>query len=261
MSDQMNDDVLVRKDGTIAWIILNRPDKRNAQGLNFTPSLMAALDQVENDPEVTVAILTGKGPVFGGGGDIKEIMSVEPQDAETEFELVRGYNKLISRIYHFDRPIIAAMNGPAIGGGACLALACDFVIAADTAAYHFAFGRIGLAGADMGAPFLLQRHIGAAQASYHIMVGTTIGAEEGKSLGLFSHVVPGDELESKALEVAGKIASQSRRATTITKLALRRSPEAGLEAALEYEAYLQSFAFQSDAHKQRLGAFLDRSKG
>jgi len=256
----MTDDVLVRKEGSIAWITLNRPDKRNSQGVNFTPTLMAALDQVENDPEVTVAILTGKGSVFGGGGDLKEIMSVEPQDPEWEFELVRGYNKLISRIYHFDRPIIAAMNGPAIGGGACLALACDFVIAADTAAYHFAFGRIGLAGADMGAPFLLQRHFGAAQAAYHIMVGTTIGAEEGKSLGLFTHVVAPQDLEAKAREIAGKIASQSRRATTITKLALRRSPEAGLDAALEYEAYLQSFAFQSEGHKQRLGAFFDCSK-
>lgn len=258
----MNDDeVIIEKDGEVAWIILNRPDKRNAQGVTFTSSLLAALDRVERDREVSAAILTGAGPVFGGGGDLKEIMNVEQSDPEWEFELIRGYNTLISRLYYFERPIIAAVNGPAIGGGACLALACDFALAAEQGAYHFAFGRIGLSGADMGAPYLLQRHVGAARASHLMLTGAQVDARQGVELGLFLAAVPADRLRVEALRIAQSIAAQSRRATTITKMALRRAPEAGLAASLEYEAYMQSFAFRSEGHKERLAAFLKPRAG
>lgn len=253
-------DVVVEKRGPIARIVLNRPDKRNAQGIAFTPIMMRALDEVEQDPEVAVAILAANGPVFGGGGDLREIMSVEQADPEWELELVRGYNKLVSRIFHLDRPIIAAVNGPAIGGGACLALACDFAIASVQAEYHLAFGRIGLSGADMGAAWLLQRHIGLARASHLLLTGASIGANEGKDLGLFAEVVSSEELDGRVERIARAIAAQSRRATAITKLSLRRSFEAGLEASLAYEAYLQSFAFRSEEHKRRLAAFLGARK-
>lgn len=252
-------DVLVSKDDSIATITLNRPDKRNAQGTEFTPNLMAALDEVEADPEVRVAILTGNGPVFGGGGDLNEIMSTQETDPEWEFELVLGYNRLISRIYHFDRPIIAAVNGPAVGGGACLALACDFSIASETAAYHFAFSRIGLSAADMGAPTLLLRALGAARAHYYLLTGGVIDAELGRELGLFVDVVPPNELMNAANRAAGSIARQSRRGSTITKTALRRGAETPFDASLEYEAYLQSFAFRSQEHKTRLEQFLEKS--
>lgn len=252
------DEILVRKDGPVAWVILNRPEKRNAQGVTFAPNMLAALDAVESDPDVAVAVLTGNGTVFGGGGDLKEIMSVDQQDPEWELELIRGYNRLVSRLYYFDRPIIAAVNGPAIGGGACLALACDFAIASERGEYHLAFARIGLSAADMGAPFLLQRHLGAARAAHYLLTAARIGPEEGKALGLFADVVAADRLTAETQRVAMEIAAQSRRATTITKLALRRSAEANLDTALEYEAYLQSFAFRSEGHKQRLAAFLDK---
>lgn len=253
-------DVIVSTADHIATITLNRPDKRNAQGVDFTPSLMAALDRVEADPAVNAVVLTGNGPVFGGGGDLKEIMSTDETDPEWEFELVRGYNRLISRIYHFDRPIIAAVNGPAVGGGACLALACDFAIASDNAAYHFAFSRIGLSAADMGAPTLLLRALGSSRAHYLLLTGGVVDAELGKELGLFTDVVPPDELMNAAMRAAASIARQSRRGTTITKLALRRGAETSFEASLEYEAYLQSFAFRSKEHKARLGHFLDKSR-
>jgi len=254
------DDVLVHRDGAVGWITLNRPKKRNAQGVDFTQTLLAALDEVENDPDIDVAVLTGAGSVFAGGGDLKEIMSVDQQDPEWEFELIRGYNKIVSRLYYFDRPIIAAVNGPAVGGGACLGMACDFAIASDKASYHFAFGRIGLAAADMGATFFLQRHLGAARAAHLTMTGATVDANEGKALGLFSQVVPGDQLILETQKVAQSIADQSRRANTISKLSMRRAMETNLDAALEYEAYLQAFAFGSKGHKQRLGQFLNPGK-
>ncbi len=252
--------VVVEKAGPIARVVLNRPDKRNAQGVGFAPGMLRALDEVEADPAIAVAILAARGPVFAGGGDLREIMSPGPTDPEWELELVRGYNRVVSRIYHLDRPIIAAVSGAAIGGGACLALACDFAIASERAEYHLAFSRIGLSGADMGAPFLLQRHVGAARAAYYMLTAARIGAREGKEVGLFAEVVPDERLAEKVEAAARGIAAQSRRGTTITKLALRRSLEAGLDASLAYEAYLQSFAFRTPEHKERLSAFLARPR-
>ncbi len=256
----MSSEILIQKNGSIARIILNRPDKRNAQGLTFSANMMKALDEVENDPSVKVAILASSGPVFGGGGDLAEIMSTESTDREWEFELIRGYNKVISRLYHFDRPLIAAVNGPAVGGGVCLALACDFAIASERAVYHFAFERIGLSAADMGATTLLQRAIGIQRAAYFLLTGGSISAEQGQELGLFAQVVPADSLDEVVTEVAQTIAGQSRRGSTITKLALRLGAETSIDASLEYEAYLQSFSFRTQDHKQRLGAFLAKQK-
>lgn len=261
MANPPDDEIVVRMDQSVAWIVLNRPEKRNAQGLTFAANLLAALNEVEQNRQARVAVLTGNGPVFGGGGDVKEIMSVEQADPEWELELIRGYNKLVSRLYYFDRPLIAAVNGPAIGGGACLALACDFAIASERAEYHFAFGRIGLASADMGATFLLQRHLGAARAAYYLLTGARVAAAEGRDIGLFAEVVAPEELYGRTQSVAMAIAAQSRRATTLSKMSLRRSAEAGLDAALEYEAYLQSFAFRSEGHKKRLKAFLSKRSG
>lgn len=253
-----NEEIIFQKNGSVATIILNNPKKRNAQGVNFTANFMRVLDSVEADPEVRCVILTGNGPVFGGGGDLAEIMSTDRTDREWEFDLIRGYNKLISRLYYFDRPLIAAVNGPAVGGGACLALACDFAVASESAAYNFAFARIGLSAADMGAPTLLQRALGCQRAAYYLLTGGSIDAPTGQDLGLFAQVVSADRLLPVAEELAQGIAAQSRRGTTITKLAMRRGIDTSFDTSLEYEAYLQSFAFRTDEHKTRLGDFLNK---
>lgn len=252
-------EILIERKGPVARLVLNRPEKRNPLGLGFSVAMHRALDQVEADPAIAVVILVGNGPVFCGGGDITEIMSPEPTELEHEFELVRGYNRVVSRIYHFDLPVIAAVNGPAVGGGACLAMACDVAIAAQSARYDFAFGRIGLAGADMGATHLLQRLVGPMRASHLVLTGGSISALQGREWGLFVDVVAADELLPAAHRIAESIAVQNRAATTITKLALRRGYGLDFDAALEYEAYLQSFAFRTEGHKQRIAAF--RSRG
>jgi enoyl-CoA hydratase/carnithine racemase len=256
MSD---DEVLIERQGAVARVILNRPEKRNPLGLGFSAAMHRALDEVEADPEIAAVVLVGNGPVFCGGGDIMEIMSPETTDIEREFDLVRGYNRVVSRIYHFERPVIAAVNGPAVGGGTCLAMACDIAIAAESARYDFAFGRIGLAGADMGATHLLQRLVGPMRAAHLVLTGGSISALKGREWGLFVDVVAADELLPAAQRIAESIAVQNRAATAITKLAMRRGYDLDFDAALEYEAYLQSFAFRTEGHKQRIAAF--RSRG
>lgn len=252
-------EILIERQGAVARLILNRPEKRNPLGLGFSAAMHRALDEVEADPGIAAVVLIGNGPVFCGGGDITEIMSPEPTNLEREFDLIRGYNRVVSRIYHFERPFIAAVNGPAVGGGACLAMACDIAIAAEGARYDFAFGRIGLAGADMGATHLLQRLVGPVRAANLVLTGGSMSALQGREWGVFVDVVAADELLPAAQRIAESIAVQNRAATAITKLAMRRGYDLDFDAALEYEAYLQSFAFRTEGHKQRIAAF--RSRG
>jgi enoyl-CoA hydratase/carnithine racemase len=253
-----NDEVLVERHGAVAHLVLNRPEKRNPLGPGFSPAMHRALDEVEADPGIAVVVLTGNGPVFCGGGDVSEIMSPESTDLEREFDLIRGFNRVVSRIYHFERPIIAAVNGPAVGGGTCLAMACDIAIAAESARYDFAFGRIGLAGADMGATHLLQRLVGPMRAAHLLFTGGSIMAAQGRDWGVFVDVVAAAQLIPAADGIAATIATQNRPATAITKLAMRRGCDFDFDAALEYEAYLQSFAFRTEGHKKRLTAFRNR---
>ncbi len=252
------EEILVVRKGTVVHLVLNRPEKRNPLGLGFSAAMNRALDRVEADPEIAAVVLTGNGKVFCGGGDVAEIMSPGPTDLEREFDLILGYNRVVSRIYHFDRPFIAAVNGPAVGGGACLAMACDFAIATEDARYDFAFGRIGLAGADMGATHLLQRLVGPVRAAHLLFTGGSITATIGRDWGVFVDIVAVAELMAAADGIAASIAAQNRSATAITKLAMRRGYDLDFDAALEYEAYLQSFAFRTEGHKTRLSAFRDR---
>ena len=246
------DVLLDRVDVSTAIIRLNRPSRRNAIGANFATSLNAVLDEIERDRRVVVAVLTGNGSAFCAGGDISEIMSPDPTDRDEEFALLRSYHKLVGRIHHFDIPIIAAVNGPAVGGGASLAMACDVALGSHDAYYSLAFQQIGLSGADMGATTLLQRQLGPMRASHLILTGGSITAQQAVELGLFVEAVASEDLIPRAIQIAASIAAGGRGVATMSKLSLRRGALMELEAALEYEAFVQSYAFQSPTHKMRI---------
>jgi enoyl-CoA hydratase/carnithine racemase len=242
----------------IARLTLNRPATRNALGLNFSRNLLQALDQIELKSSVDAVLLTANGAVFCGGGDLSELMSTETVDVEVQYEMAKGFNKAIARLFHFDRPIIAAINGPAYGGGVALGLAADFAFAAEGAAYHFAFGRIGLSGAEMGVSTLLQRAIGPHRAAFYLQTGGVINSTVGKELGLFIDVVPQADLLARSHAAAELLTRQSRRAVTITKMALRRAQDVPFQTALDYESYMQTLALGTNEHKRRLGALQSR---
>ena len=247
----------------IATVTFNWPERVNAMGADFSADFGRVLDGIEGRAGVRVTILTGAGAVFCGGGDLHEIMSPDPTDMEREFELVRGYNRIARRIHDFDIPVIAAVNGPAAGGGAGIAMACDFAIAAESARYDLAFQRLGLSGADVGVPWLLNRLIGPVLASYYVLTAGVIDAAEGHRLGLFAQVVPRGELMAAARAAALKIAQAPEPAVRISKLALRSSLNTDLSTSVELDAYLQSYAFRTPGHKQRIGEYRQRisSKG
>lgn len=247
----------------IATVTFNWPEAVNAMGLEYTGEFNRVLDAIEADRQVRAVILTGAGKVFCGGGDLHEIMSPAPTDANWELELVRGYNRLAKRLYYFDLPIIAALNGPAAGGGVGIALACDFAVAAETARYDLAFHKLGLAASDVGVPWLLSRIIGVQLTSYYTLTAGSIDAPTGLRLGLFARVVPPAELMDAARLEAARIAAAPPEAVRITKLSLRHGVGMDFAANMEVEAYLQSFAFRSSGHKRLIGEYRARlaSKG
>lgn len=246
----------VEKQGPVAVLALNWPEKVNAMGLDFSADCLAALDVIASDPDVRALVVTGKGAIFCGGGDLFEIMSPEATDIRRDYELVRGYNRVAERLHYFDVPVIAAVNGPAVGGGAGIALACDIAIASETARYDIFFGRLGLSAADVGVPWLLSRLIGSMRASYYLHTGSTITAQTGLQLGVFAEVMAADRLMPRAMELALQIAGNSTRdVARMTKLSLRHGAHMDFRANLEYEAYVQTVAFQSPSHKQRIGEY------
>lgn len=242
------------KDG-IATVTFNWPDRVNAMGLDFSADFDRVLDRVEAQSAVRVMILTGSGKAFCGGGDLNEIMSPDTTDMEREFDLIRGYNRVARRIYQLDIPAIAAVNGPAAGGGVGIALACDFALAAETARYDLVFHRVGLSGADVGVPWLLNRAIGPALANYYVLTAGSIDAATGHRLGLFAEVHAPGALMRAARTAAEKIVDTPEPAVRISKLALRSSLNMDLNTNLELEAYLQSYAFRTPGHKKRVGEY------
>lgn len=243
----------------IATLTIDWPDRANTMGKDFAPDCLRALDAIQANSSVRVLLLTGSGKVFCGGGDLFEIMDPEPTDIGTDHSQIQGYNDVAQRIYYFSVPVIAAVNGPAVGGGAGLALACDIAIASPRARYDIYFGRLGLSAADVGVPWLLHSLIGPARANYYVYTGGSIDAPTGKELGLFAEVVAEDTLMARALEVARTVRdAYPPTAARITRTSLLHGTRMDFRDTLAVESYLQAVAFQTPAHKESIGEYRRR---
>jgi len=252
-------EVLVDLSDGIGRITFNRPAVRNPLGPDTPAALNAAFDRLEGDPDCRVVILTGSGAAFCGGADIKNMLSLGDEDMEFQLGIIQAAFALTKRVRELELPVIAAVNGHAVGGGAALALACDIAVASTAANYYFAFGRIGASGADMGCTYMLPRHVGATKAAHLILTGATVDAALGLELGLFVEVVEPDALLAKAEEIARQIIeAYPRRAAANTKSALFRGETTDLATCLSYEAIAQTYMFRTKEHKERRDAFLKR---
>lgn len=251
--------LIERRDG-IAVVTLNRPRSANAQGLTFGTALIEALDSLEDDDDVAAVVLTGAGKIFCGGGKIGETMGLEV-DLEVQFRAVRNAFRAVERVREFELPVVCALNGGAIGGGAALAMACDLVVAAEAGFYSFPFGMLGASAVDMGCSYMLPRLVGAARARQIMLTGEQVSAEQGLKDGLFVAVTPTDQVLAAAEAEAQKIrAAGSRRAVAGTKLALLRGETTEYATASDYEVYLQCYMLNTPEHKTRLKAFMDRPR-
>jgi enoyl-CoA hydratase/carnithine racemase len=232
-------------EGGVATLTLNRPEKLNSLTFEVYGELASVLKELNGHDEVRSVVITGEGRGFCSGGDVEDIIGeLFARDMKGLVDFTRMTGDLIASIRRLRRPVIAAINGVAVGAGAVIALACDFRIASDTAKFGFIFPKVGLSGADMGAAYLLPRVVGLGRASELLFLGDVIGAEDALRIGLVTKVVPSAECVPAARALAARLASGPAFAHSMTKQMLESEHTMPLEAAIEAEAQAQAICMQ-----------------
>lgn len=247
-----------RQDGTL-WITLDRPERLNALTFETYRQLGALMGELRGTPEVAVVVISGRPPAFCSGGDVHDIIGQLLQRGMGEIlEFTRMTGLLVERMRRLDKPIIAAVNGIAAGAGAVIALACDFRVLSEKASFAFLFTKVGLAGADMGAAYLLPRVVGLGRATELLMLGDTIDAHTAERYGLAYQVVPEAQLEAAVRALASRLASGPGLALSMTKEMLNNEAGMDLHAALEAEAQAQALLLMGQDHREFYHAFRER---
>ena len=254
--------LVYEEEGGIVTLTMNRPEERNAlseehQMLEF----VEVCERLKRDTRVKVVILTGAGPAFSAGGNIKHMRDKKGFSAGSPIEIRDNYRNGIQQIplalYELDVPTIAAVNGPAIGAGMDLSCMCDIRVASDRAKFASSFVKLGIVPADGGA-WLLSRTIGPAKALELMLTGETIDAATALSIGLVSKVVPHETLMDAAREFAAKIAANPSLTLRMSKRLLRESQHVSLATSLEIAAAYQALAHYTQDHDEAVLAFIDK---
>jgi enoyl-CoA hydratase/carnithine racemase len=242
--------------GAIATITLDRPDRLNALTFEVYAELRDLFAALGDRREVKCVLITGEGRGFCSGGDVDEIIGQLVNRSMVELvEFTRMTGALIRRIRECRKPVIAAINGVAAGAGAVIALACDFRIASETASLAFLFTKVGLAGADMGAAYLLPRMVGLARATEILFLGDRITASDAERLGLFMRVVPHHVLMAESRALAERLARGPSFALGMTKQLLNTELDLDFASAIEAEAQGQAICMQTGNFREFHAAF------
>jgi 2-(1,2-epoxy-1,2-dihydrophenyl)acetyl-CoA isomerase len=245
--------VQTTRDGAVATVTLARPEKLNALDRATRWELIGALRDVAADAGVRAVVLTGTGRAFCVGQDLAAVEELDHAD-----ETVAGsYNPIAQTVADMPKPVIAAINGAAVGAGLGLALACDLRLAAETASFSCAFGKVGLVP-DTGVSWHLVRELGYARAFALASLGRTFSAEQAKDYGLVNRVLPAEELAAGAAELAGLMAAGPAHALALTKRQFRAVGEISFEAALAMEARHQGDAAAHPDHLEGRTAFAEK---
>jgi len=248
----------------ITLVTLDRPERLNAMSRELVADLHSALDEIAADRDCRVVVLTGAGRGFCSGLDLKETgerAGAEQADGgpPAGMRMQQHIATLIPQLRRLPQPVIAAVNGPATGGGLALALACDVRIAAESACFNVAFIRVGLSGCDIGVSYLLPRLIGAARAFELLLTGRMIDAAEADRIGLVLKVVPDGDVLDAALETAELIRANSPFGVWMTKEVMWSNLEAGsLQAAIDLENRTQLLASHTGDLVEAMTAFMEK---
>ncbi len=246
-----------QKDG-IGLLTINRPDKMNAISNELTSELRQLLDEIERDEGLRVLIVTGEGEkAFVAGADIGEIVD---RNAWSGRRVTRERQELFARIENLPVPVIAAINGYALGGGLELALACTIRICSEQAQFGAPEIKLGIIPGDGGTQ-RLPRLIGLGRAMEMILTGDFIDAAEAYRIGLVNRVVPHGELMDRVRELAARIASRPPLAVSLAKEAVLRSQEGDSAAGFALESYLHALLCTTEDKKEGVAAFLEKRKG
>jgi 2-(1,2-epoxy-1,2-dihydrophenyl)acetyl-CoA isomerase len=245
----------VEKD--VALITLNLPDRLNATEELLIQELMHVTNVVAKDDDVGAVVITGNGRAFSAGGDLKTL--------EKGFDVVEGRHYLsrsipwIMQLTQMEKPVIAAVNGLAVGSGFSIAMMCDFIFASDKAKFGMPYINIGLVP-DIGAMYFLPRLVGLPRAKELYASGRMLTSNEAFEWGIANRVVGSDHLLDEALAFAGQLARGPRFSIAMTKKILNASHALTLGELLEYEAFAQSICFQTNEHKTAVKRFLEQAR-
>jgi enoyl-CoA hydratase/carnithine racemase len=234
-------------DGGVATVTFSRPDKLNALTFDVYADLRDLLGELPHRGDARVLVLTGEGRGFCSGGDVEEIIGeLQRMPAAELLEFTRMSGAVVKAMRDCPLPIVAAVNGVAAGAGTVLALAADLRLVASSAKFSFLFTKVGLAGADMGAAYLLPRLVGLGRAAELLILGGEVEAARAAGIGLATRVVPNDELAAAAQELARELADGPALAYATTKILLTRELDLDLGGAIEMEALAQALLMKSD---------------
>jgi 2-(1,2-epoxy-1,2-dihydrophenyl)acetyl-CoA isomerase len=253
-----NNSVLVKIEESIAYITLNRPEVFNSFNREMALSLQEILDKCEDNDTVRAIVLTGNGKAFCAGQDLKEVTSPEINPGFKKI-LEEHYNPIIRRIRNIEKPIIAAVNGVAAGAGANIALACDVVLAMESASFIQAFSLIGLIP-DSAGTFFLPRLIGFQKASALALLGDKINAKEAERIGMIYKHLPMESFEVTVKEFALKLANMPTKALGLIKQTLNQSLTNTLNEQLALESKNQILAAQTEDYAEGVAAFMEKRK-
>ncbi|MGH8928070.1 MAG: enoyl-CoA hydratase family protein [Acidimicrobiia bacterium] len=240
----------------VGTVTFNRPEHLNALTFDVYADLRDLLGEIPQRDDIAALVITGTGRGFCSGGDVNQIIgALQGMDSKSLLEFTRMTGAVVQRMRQLPLPIIAAVNGVAAGAGAVIALAADLRLVAQTAAFHFLFTRVGLAGADMGAAYLLPRVVGLGRASEMLLLGEAVPADAAERIGLASRVVADDGLMQEAAGLARRLAHGPAWALGSTKVLLTRELDMDLGASIELEAWAQAMLMTSHDHRLFYQAF------
>ena len=250
--------ILFEQKDQVAKITLNRPEAFNSFNREMALNLQERLDYCAENADIRAVYLTGKGKAFCAGQDLKEVTNPATMPG-FEVILEEHYNPIIRRLRQLAKPIVGAVNGVAAGAGANIALACDIVIAAESARFIQAFSKIGLVP-DSGGTFFLPRLVGFQKALALAMLGDRVSAHEAERMGMIYKVFADDVFEEESWEIAATLAKMPTKGLAFTKQAFNQALSHDLNEQLAYETRLQTAAGATYDYEEGVNAFLEKRK-
>ncbi len=244
-----------QREGAIARIVLNRPERKNALANDMRQQLTDAFREADADDEVRAVILTGTGDTFCAGADVSRMAPKDVKGARNNLQ--RNAHTLIKALYHIEKPVIAAVRGSTVGIGLSMMLASDMAVVSETARFSCIFARRGLAP-DSGAVFFLSRLIGLARAREMVFTTDFFSAQEALELGIVNRVVADADLENEVQALAERLAAQPTYALAMAKKMFQFSLSPPLDHFLEYEALMQPQIHQTQDYREGIAAFKDK---
>ncbi|WP_027882583.1 enoyl-CoA hydratase/isomerase family protein [Meiothermus rufus] len=240
----------------VRLITLNDPERRNPLSPSLVAELMQALEAAEKEPAIRVVVLTGAGPAFSAGADLEFLKNVTSAGAEANYAHSLELARLFHRVYTFPKPTIAAINGPAVAGGAGLATACDLAFMSEKAQMGYTEVRIGFVAALVGV--ILVRHVGEKQAKELLLSGRLISAQEAFRMGLVNRVVPSEQVLDEALALAQEISGHAPTSLALTKELLCALPGMGLEEGFRLAALANAWVRETGDLAEGIAAFFEK---